>query len=35
VADTAVEVLSENGTLDELIGELGLTIRNRPAPIDE
>lgn len=35
VADIAVEVLSENGTIDELIGELGLTIRNRSEPIDE
>lgn len=35
VADTAVEVLSENGTLDELIGELGLTIKNRPALPDD
>jgi hypothetical protein len=35
VAETAVNVLSENGSLEELIGELGLRIQPPPARDDE
>lgn len=35
IADTAISVLSENGSLEELIGELGLTGRNLTrGPVD-